>query len=158
MTFWYRCFYRHRSRDSVSPVWGIFSVMIFIYQYRRLLPSQQHLRGRLIWRTPLWCRPGRCVKIFYVERRCHLRARHNKGGHNGPLWFRGPPGPCLNTPTGHCQLPCQHTGDAGEGRCLTQPHEDPHYHQDVGVASLTAQLRSFRDEQREDRDGSHGGS
>ena len=32
---WYRCYYPHRSRDSVSPVCGIFSILLMLMIYSR---------------------------------------------------------------------------------------------------------------------------
>ena len=57
-----------------------------------------------------------------------LRARHDEGGHGGPLTLRGPPG--------------QHAGDAGEGGRLKQSHDDPDDDEVVRVASLPSQLGS----------------
>lgn len=73
-----------------------------------------------------------------------LRARHDEGGHGGPLTLRGPPG--------------QHAGDAGEGGRLEEPHHDPDNDEIVGVAGVSAQLGSAGYEKTEESHPSHGHS
>ena len=43
--FWYRCYYPHRSRDSLSPVCGIFDILESIARYTGLLLAPEEVFG-----------------------------------------------------------------------------------------------------------------